>query len=1262
MSTSILYKTTHIELNYGSSILINSPDFILNDEIISITQQYYFKINSISSSIGLLIYDINSSNNIKINELNGSIIINNTLNIDIYNVNIICFINNENINALITIIIKPKIYYEPKIFNYGDLIYLSPILDISHGIFECNHLLDLSSNFSFNNGIISNHNIINIGIYNYHIKYTINNISNYSIVNFIVQSIYFYDISSIIMNYGENIFSCKPNVYPQNGLFNLNSVTNGINININTGILNFNNVNEGIYNIKISYVINRTINNTFFNIIIYPIIYYSNNLELDYGSCGYSETPYISNKIIQGFFTFDLSQNKNLLSTIVINNSSGILTFDNNIDIGKYTINIFYKKNNITISTIYNLTINPIYYYTINTLTLNYGTFSQSCIPIYSCDNNKGYFNIIDNIDNITIDQSGIIYFSFLDVNQYNIELEYILNNCTKKIIFVLKIIPTLYIIDNLKNINYGDTMNPTQIYYSPNGGNFTINNNLININENNIIDFTNFNKNYVDNYLIENEINITYTINNLFNILNASFQILPKIIYNNNIKSIIYKSIDNSEIPIIIPNIINNGIYSGNFPDGITINKINGIIYFDQTILIGIYSLIINYTFLNNSKEIIISTEYLLSINPLFYYRKNIFEFVYCDNILYLGEPIIEGNTNLIFNFIITANSCNIIIDLNTGILTIPSNLNVGTYIINININNNNTQLCATTSINIIINKLELIPNFKCINKIYDGTINAIIDYSCMQILKFDAFYDNFHIGKLKKIFITNIILIENMSNNYYINNTIIFGDILIKEIIPILTAIPKYYDGNFKANITYSLNEIYDKLIMNYTASYINKFSGENKLINITNIVLLGDNLHNYSIKNDYIIYGIINKLTITANFIGLNKIYDLTCNARTEFESLSGLINNDRIYFISYDSEYENADVGLQKKIIIKNFKMDNEKGNSYMIIPNIPYSDINPLLLQPKIMNINKIYDNTNNTNIQLLLDSSINIMSFDSYYDNKNTALNKQIFINNIILSNSNYYIKNLITNGNIIPKKIDIIFNFNDKIFNNSNNVDISYCNLHNIFNDDDIYISNYDAKFRDINSCKDKEILITNIKLGGIDSKNYQINSIIKNKPTILLKEMKIKFNSIDKIYDNNTNALINLDLKSKKIIKFKGNYEDMNVGNNKIINITDINIDDPNYYINDNIIFGNINPKPIILILSINDKIYDGLTTASIKINEIKGIYLNDNIYVTGYSANFIDPNIGTKSVSIVNIILGGKSMQNYYCPDINSVGNII
>jgi hypothetical protein len=153
---------------------------------------------------------------------------------------------------------------------------------------------------------------------------------------------------------------------------------------------------------------------------------------------------------------------------------------------------------------------------------------------------------------------------------------------------------------------------------------------------------------------------------------------------------------------------------------------------------------------------------------------------------------------------------------------------------------------------------KKELIIEFISLSKEYDGTNTAFVKCDNYHVLSYESYYEDSIVGKDKIIYIKNV---KVKNNNYFVEDTIIFGIILPKEIQLIAKGVEKIYDGTTDAEIIITdLNNCIDNVfIISYKANYVNSNIGC-KIIIVSELDLGGKNIDCYHFKETQIIGNIL------------------------------------------------------------------------------------------------------------------------------------------------------------------------------------------------------------------------------------------------------------------------------------------------------------------------------------------------------------------------------------------------------------------
>ena len=576
-------------------------------------------------------------------------------------------------------------------------------------------------------------------------------------------------------------------------------------------------------------------------------------------------------------------------------------------------------------------------------------------------------------------------------------------------------------------------------------------------------------------------------------------------------------------------------------------------------------------------------------------------------------------------------------IYDIDLGIIDILPNfygyykgINSGYQIVdisNINIidNLNYSVPYNYTAVYSYINKKSI--SGSGINKIYDSTTNAellILGTLSNDIIYYSANFINKDVSNNISITISNIIYGPQYMN-YYFTNNITFASIFKKIVKPIFNNIKTIDDGDdlYKVILRGTLSGIYASddpvlfsLLDNNNSVFslgkygINPWSNNSYFIDknaewiwtisgaevIAPINTIGYQIHTlYTNNTNNIINATVHLLSddicnfyLNGNYISSSITGGYTTQNYSKIQ-IKIPVGINILMFESYNLGFYPNPAGILVSVINNN--------NSVLINSNSSWV----YSINSTVTNNYERYIIYGNTYIATIT-STVTISICDISYTGLTLVNGKQ---SNYIKS-SNYYIEpNGLSIVNFIQKEILVNFYSLNKIYDKNIQANVIYTlsgiALEYRNNISSTYIdisSTYIAEYRTYNSSNKITIDIYNVKLYGsltifyyIKSSIYQISGFISQRYI---------YPYTNKIYDKNTQTILTLSNKIESdIIEYIANYDNYNVGTNKLVYITLSNqinelISDLNYKLYFNYSFDKA---------TVND-IYIGNTS---KLNEI-------------------------------------------------------
>lgn len=966
------------------------------------------------------------------------------------------------------------------------------------------------------------------------INYVLNDVITQITINVIVKPTLEYNLTKYEFIYND-IYSVEiPKVSPTNGIFK----TDHDNITIdNNGVFSFLESNVGIYNFVVSYTINSIVSVCNISVKIKPMIKYDEKYVIEFGK------PTLIKPLVLSPPDHVVKAVK-LPNNIKIDESNGYINILDNCEPDNYIIKLIYNVNDVETFTFLNITIDPF----INknqTIKTTHGLTDM-------LELHKSPLNILYNITNKSNKfyfNANQLYFNNLDVETYNLKINYKINKLSDEINVNINVVPTI-IYNEIYEFKYDDIVSISPIKQSPNNGYFKLINDYFIIDRNGCITQKQNSSLNITTY----DLNVEYSVNKVKTMFNLKIKIKPLLEYEKT-----YYGLQNETLLIDPINYLPKKLNFSVEPFG-EINSI-GKIQLDN-LQIGNYQLKVNYD----------CTSVLLNVivKPVFFYIDNNITLEFGTNKIFI--PSVSQNNG---KFYFSTEVNNFTIDENTGIIK-TTNLLPDNYSIMVNYLYNAVVVSTELKVNVV-------PLFKYNNN------NLVIKY---------------------KSEITTIIPTFNpLGGTFYIESKLLSNNIYLDETNGNIT-IDEANLGDYEFNVNYSYNKqivsqkikfsiipvvLYDKCDLTFyngienkiEAPYVNPFFGKFRLncdtflskylsinnngeITINNELSVG--LYDFSVIYEHNKIEFSTKISINIlPFLYYDTVITEYQNNSLVIEPQFSVFNHGLYDFVipNYDlkinsdgkiTNFNCLNVGTYK--IIVEYKHLNKNYQTYfitqispIIIPNFInntvylYPENGKLEYDNKYFNINNnkikyknIYDNTivpmtytlNNVTKKLLIQYTSKPIKI---FDNEITVIyntNKKInsYVNSGIISSDNKPKNLIIEDLSLNIENLDVgtyNFNINYLINNLTFNQDIKLIIMPKI-----CYLNKYYEINGNIGTTTDQPILEPNN--GKISIKQFIKNINVTNTGLIS------SFNTIPNIYDitvqytvNNLTAIENLTICCK-------------------------------------------------------------------------------------------------------------------------------
>ncbi|WP_336984791.1 YDG domain-containing protein, partial [Acinetobacter modestus] len=636
--------------------------------------------------------------------------------------------------------------------------------------------------------------------------------------------------------------------------------------------------------------------------------------------------------------------------------------------------------------------------------------------------------------------------------------------------------------------------------------------------------------------------------------------------------------------------------------------------------------------------------------------------------------DKVYDGTTNAIvngsLNGLITGDQVNLnaqgqFADKNAG-----SNKNV-------NVSGNlsgtdagNYDLAANTSTQANISKKQITGSITAQDKVYDGTTSAIVNGSLNGLITGDQvnlnaqgqFADK-NAGSNKNVNVSGNLSGTDAGNYSLQVNSQTQANISKKQITGSITAQDKVYDGTTSAIVNGSLNAsdviAGDQVSVATTGQFVDKNAGQNKVVTASSS-LVGLDAGNYSLQVNSQSQANISKKQITGVLTAQDKVYDGTTGAIVN-GSLNGLITGDQVN-LNAQGQFADKNAGSNKNVNVSGSLSGTDAGNYSLQANSQTQASISKKQITGVLTAQDKVYDGTTNAIVNgslngLITGDQVNLNAQGQFAD-KNAGSNKNVNVSGNLTGTDagNYSLQaNSQTQANISKKQITGSITAQDKVYDGTTSAIVNG-SLNGLITGDQVNL-NAQGQFVDKNAGQNK-VVTASSSLVGLDASNYELTTNGQVKANISKKQITASITAQDKVYDGTTSAIVNGSLNGlitgdQVNLNAQGQFADKNAGSNKNVNVSGnlTGTDAGNYSLQANSqTQASISKKQITGVLTAQDKVYDGTTSAIVNGSlNASDVIAGDQVSV-GATGQFVDKNAGQNKVVTASSSLVGLDAGNY------------
>lgn len=485
------------------------------------------------------------------------------------------------------------------------------------------------------------------------------------------------------------------------------------------------------------------------------------------------------------------------------------------------------------------------------------------------------------------------------------------------------------------------------------------------------------------------------------------------------------------------------------------------------------------------------------------------------------------------------------------------------------------------------------------------------------------------------------------------------------------------KTYDGTThfdKALFSSSILDGDDAVISAESALFSIANAGANNTLFLSGLSVSGEDSSNYLfLDSTRHIAAEITPRTLTIESSAPDKTYNGSNTANVELLP-TNLVEGDDLKIEFLNATFSGSQAGNNKKITVTGIELGGGDSENYIV--NSSSIEISAdILPKPIILHLGfKTYDGTNDVPSHMLHSPIENHLiqgdevafNYDNaYYEDKNTSfigdevVLKQIHIAGAKLTgkDANNY-EFISANSYVTPKDINIsqaVTKFYD------GSVGINSLSP-KFFESDNVQLTFESGYFDSADAGENIPVTLTGLALSGSDAFNYSISAAdIETTGSIIPRPLEIEVVGINKVYDGLSTARVEaiatnlIEEDEVYLTAIDPQFIDKVVGENKIVWFEYLTLNGQaknNYQIVDyySQTQADISAKDISITISVDNKIYDGTSQASL-ILDFNDMITGDDLGADYAEASFSDKNVGQdKPVTIDGLTLTGDDRLNY------------
>ncbi|QNA43363.1 YDG domain-containing protein [Lacibacter sediminis] len=475
------------------------------------------------------------------------------------------------------------------------------------------------------------------------------------------------------------------------------------------------------------------------------------------------------------------------------------------------------------------------------------------------------------------------------------------------------------------------------------------------------------------------------------------------------------------------------------------------------------------------------------------------------------------------------------------------------------------NYNLVSVSTTQADITAFDVTGSFLADDKVYDATTAAVVTTGSRSVAVIfpndvvslvggTATFDTKNVGVNKTVTLTGATLSGADAGNYnLVSVSTTQADITAFDVTGSFLADDKVYDATTAAVVTTgsrSVAVIFPNDVVSLvggTATFDTKNVGVNKTVTLTGATLSGADAGNYNLVSVSTTQADITAFDVTGSFLADDKVYDATTAAvvTTGSRSVAVIFPNDVVSLVGGTATFDTKNVGVNKTVTLTGATLSGaDAGNYNLVSVSTTQADITAFDVTGSFLADDKVYDattaavvTTGSRSVAVIFPNDVvSLVGGTATFDTKNVGVNKTVTLTGATLSGADAGNYNLVsvstTQADITAFDVTGSFLADDKVYDATTAavVTTGSRSVAVIFPNDVVSLVGGTATFDTKNVGVNKTVTLTGATLSGADAGNYNLVSVSTTQADITVRDITVTANGIDKIYDGNTIATVNL------------------------------------------------------------------------------------------------------------------------------------